>query len=113
MILAGVPASARDSVAPLIPNIVAAIHDAFSIALASSFLVGVFGAILGFAIVAFLPEAPMRVTFEQEDPLPAAPAAGDGQTVEAPRTAGESRRGWPFRRDKSPRLEEPRPTLPC
>ena len=64
-ILASLPPGARDSVAPLIPNIVDAIHRAFSIALASTFWVGVIGAVLGVAIVVFLPEAPMRATFEQ------------------------------------------------
>jgi EmrB/QacA subfamily drug resistance transporter len=64
-ILASLPPGARDSVAPLIPNIVDAIHRAFSIALASTFWVGVIGAVVGVAIVVFLPEAPMRATFEQ------------------------------------------------
>lgn len=64
-ILASLPPGARDSVAPLIPNIVDAIHRAFSIALASTFWVGVIGAVVGVAIVVFLPEAPMRATFEE------------------------------------------------
>ena len=109
-ILASVPAPARDSVAPLIPNIVAAIHSAFSISLASTFMVGVVGAALGLAMVAFLPEARMRVTFEEEEPSVAAaavPPTGEPRSV----PAGDSRRDWPFRR--APKLEEPCPTAPC
>jgi EmrB/QacA subfamily drug resistance transporter len=114
-ILAGVPASARDSLAPLVPNIVAAIHQAFSVALASTFMVGVVGAVLGFAFVVFLPEAPMRVTFEQEEQIPVAAAEAQpvvSKPVELPGSADrEPRRGWTFRR--RPKLEEPCPTTPC
>ena len=63
-ILAGIPAQAQAAIAPLIPNIVDGIHQAFSISLASTFWVGIIGALIGAAAVAFLVEAPMRQTFE-------------------------------------------------
>jgi EmrB/QacA subfamily drug resistance transporter len=72
-ILASLPAQAQASIAPLIPNIVDGIHQAFSIALASTFWVGIIGALVGAAAVAFLKEAPMRQTFEM------------GETVEEPK----------------------------
>jgi hypothetical protein len=63
-ILAGIPGQAQAAIAPLIPNIVDGIHQAFSISLASTFWVGIIGALIGAAAVAFLVEAPMRQTFE-------------------------------------------------
>jgi EmrB/QacA subfamily drug resistance transporter len=72
-ILASLPAQAQASIAPLIPNIVDGIHRAFSIALASTFWVGIIGALVGAAAVAFLVEAPMRQTFEM------------GETVDEPK----------------------------
>jgi EmrB/QacA subfamily drug resistance transporter len=63
-ILAGVPEAARASVEPLIPGIVGAIHEAFSIAVASTFWVGIGAAIVGTVAVVFLNEVPMRATFE-------------------------------------------------
>jgi len=66
-ILAAVPAQFRPIVEPLIPNIVAGIHEAFSIALASTFWIGVVGAVLAAVLVLFLQEVPMRETFNAED----------------------------------------------
>jgi EmrB/QacA subfamily drug resistance transporter len=74
-ILAGVPESARASITPIIPNIVEGIHQAFSIALASTFWVGIVGALVGAAAMVFLREAPMRATFEMTEPAGVAPAA--------------------------------------
>jgi MFS family permease len=120
-ILNSVPASARQSVAPLVPSIVSSIHNAFSISLASTFLVGVIGAVLGFAMVVFLPEAPMRVTFEETE-FAGQAATAQAQTAAAspiPPTAGRPvedtggtrRSWWPLRRQVRP--EEPCPTTPC
>ncbi|MBA2488606.1 MAG: MFS transporter [Chloroflexi bacterium] len=67
-ILASVPEAFRSTVEPLIPNIVAGIYQAFSIALASTFYVGVAGALIAAAFVLFLREAPMRTTFEFVEP---------------------------------------------
>jgi EmrB/QacA subfamily drug resistance transporter len=48
----------------LIPAIVQAIHEAFSIAIASTFWIGIAGAVLAAILVLFLHEVPMRTTFE-------------------------------------------------
>ena len=67
-ILASVPAEAKAIIQPLIPNIVQGIHEAFSIAIASTFWVGIIGALLAFVFVLFMQEQPMRETFEIEEP---------------------------------------------
>jgi EmrB/QacA subfamily drug resistance transporter len=67
-ILASLPAAVRPQIEPLIPNIVAGIHQAFTIALASTFWVGIFGALVAAGCVLFLREEPMRATFEMEAP---------------------------------------------
>jgi EmrB/QacA subfamily drug resistance transporter len=71
-ILAAVSPEARSVVEPLVPNIVAGIHEAFSIALAATFWVGIAGALIAAAWVLFLQEVPMRETFHMEEPVPAA-----------------------------------------
>ena len=74
-ILASVPDNVKPIVEPLIPNIVQGIHDAFSIALASTFWVGIAGALIAAACVLFLQEVPMRETFEMEATTPEVSAA--------------------------------------
>ena len=75
-ILAAVPAEQQALVQPLIPGIVQAIYDAFSIAVANSFWVGIIAAVVALAMIVFLPEVAMRDTFEMDDAEPpqAAPA---------------------------------------
>jgi EmrB/QacA subfamily drug resistance transporter len=63
-ILASVPPDQQAFVQPLIAGIVQAIYDSVSIAIASSFWVGVVAAIVAVIVVVFLPETPMRATFE-------------------------------------------------
>ncbi|HEY3072209.1 MAG TPA: MDR family MFS transporter [Candidatus Limnocylindrales bacterium] len=63
-IRASVPPQFLAQVEPLIPGIVRAVHDAISIAIASSFWVGIVGAVIGAITVLFLDEVPMRSTFE-------------------------------------------------
>jgi EmrB/QacA subfamily drug resistance transporter len=53
-ILAGVPEAARPFVEPIIPNIVTAIHEAFAIAISSTFWVSIGAAVLAAVIVLFL-----------------------------------------------------------
>jgi EmrB/QacA subfamily drug resistance transporter len=65
-ILAAVPAALRPLVEPLIPAIVNGVHEAFSIALASTFWVGIVGALIAAVLVLFLREVPMRETFLME-----------------------------------------------
>ena len=57
-ILGGVPAAIRTEVGPWAPTIVDAIHHAFSIATAATFMVGVAAALGAAVFVAFLREAP-------------------------------------------------------
>ena len=64
-ILAGVPAGARSQIEPFIPDIVAAVHRAFSLATASTFVFGIFAALFAAVMVAFLREAPMRAAAPQ------------------------------------------------
>ena len=66
-ILASVPPDQQGFVQPLIPGIVQAIYDSVSIAIASSFWVGVVAAIVAVIVVVFLPETPMRATFEMTE----------------------------------------------
>ncbi len=63
-ILASLPVDARATIQPLIPNIVQGIHEAFAVALASTFWVGIAGAIIAAVCVLFLREEPMRATFD-------------------------------------------------
>jgi EmrB/QacA subfamily drug resistance transporter len=63
-ILAIVPPEAKALVQPLIPGIVNGIHEAFSIAIASTFWIGIGGAIIAAVLVLFVHEVPMRTTFE-------------------------------------------------
>jgi hypothetical protein len=67
-ILATVPAGFRGIVEPLIPNIVRGIHEAFAIAIAATFWVGIAGAIVAAIFVLFLHEEPMRETVTMEAP---------------------------------------------
>jgi EmrB/QacA subfamily drug resistance transporter len=59
-ILAGVPAGARSQIEPFVPDIVAAIQRAFSLATASTFVFGIAAAVFAALMVAFLREAPKR-----------------------------------------------------
>jgi hypothetical protein len=63
-ILASVPPDQQPFVEPLIPGIVGAIYDSVSVAIASSFWVGIAAAIVAVIVVVFIPEVPMRSTFE-------------------------------------------------
>jgi EmrB/QacA subfamily drug resistance transporter len=59
-ILAAVPAAARAQVEPFIPAIVDAIHQAISIATASTFYLGIGASLVAAALVLMLREVPMR-----------------------------------------------------
>jgi EmrB/QacA subfamily drug resistance transporter len=58
----------------VIPLIVKGVHEAFSIAIASTFWIGIGGAIVAAILVAFLHEVPMRETMHIEEKAPG-PAA--------------------------------------
>jgi hypothetical protein len=66
-ILASYPLDPQALIQPLIPGIVQAIYDSVSIAIAASFWVGIVAAIVAAFVVIFLPETPMRATFEMEE----------------------------------------------
>ncbi len=70
-ILASVPDPFKELVAPVIPNIVKGIHEAFSIALASTFWVGIAGALVAAILCLFLVEVRMRTTMHGGDHLDA------------------------------------------
>jgi len=70
-ILAAAPAAARDQLAPFIPDIVAAIHRAFSIATASTFTFGIAAAVVVVLVVSFLREAPARSQATEDETLAA------------------------------------------
>ena len=77
VILAAVPPEQQAFVQPLIPAIVHAIYEAVSIGIASTFWVGIAGALLAAGLVVFLREKPMRSTFEMGAPAPdTSPAQG-------------------------------------
>lgn len=61
-ILAGVPAEFRAQVEPFIPAIVSAFNQAFSIATASTFILGIGAALIAAVLVVFLREEPMSDT---------------------------------------------------
>ena len=67
-ILASVPDQFKAVVEPLIPMIVSGIHEAFSLALASTLWIGIAGAVVAAVVVLFLREVPLRTTMEWTDP---------------------------------------------
>ena len=73
-ILAGAPPEAQAQLAPFIPEIVAAIHRAFSLAVASTFAFGIAAAVVAVAVVLFLREErqpaqrPATTTFDTRRP---------------------------------------------
>jgi EmrB/QacA subfamily drug resistance transporter len=70
-ILAAAPAAARAQLEPFVPAIVEAIHQAFSIATASTFTYGIAAAALVLVVVAFLRETPARAAATEDDTLAA------------------------------------------
>jgi hypothetical protein len=73
-ILEGVPAAFRSFVEPFIDQIVLSIHQAFAIAIASTFWVSIGAAILAAVLVLFLRESPV-VTVDVEEAAARAQAA--------------------------------------
>ncbi len=67
-ILAATPDAVRAQVEPFVPAIVDAIYRAFSIATASTFILGIGAAAVAAALVLFLREVPMRATETSEAP---------------------------------------------
>ena len=65
-ILAAAPAGARDQLAPFIPDIVAAVHRAFSIATASTFTFGIVAAAVVLVVVSLLRESAAQAAVVDE-----------------------------------------------
>jgi len=63
-ILAQVPPQFQSFVQPYINNIVAGIHEAFSVAVGSTMWLGIAGALIAAVVVLFLKEQPLRSTYE-------------------------------------------------
>ncbi len=74
-ILATVPPDQQAAVAPMIPAIVQGIHEALSVAIASTFWIGIAGALIAAFFVLFLKEEPMRTTFDFAEASPEEAAA--------------------------------------
>jgi EmrB/QacA subfamily drug resistance transporter len=83
-ILALVPDAMKSAVEPMIPAIVGGIHQAFSIAVSTTFQIGVVTTILAFLAALAVKEIPLRRTAGAEAPAGAAP---EGATAR-PETGG-------------------------
>lgn len=77
-ILAQVPPEFQSFVVPILGNIVAGIHEAFSIAVGATFWLGIGGALVAAVVVLFLKEQPLRATYDMPDELGAEGAAESG-----------------------------------
>ena len=80
-ILAALPAGAKQFVEPFIPNIVQGIYGAFSLAVAQTFWLGVFGSVVAVIAAVAIKEIPLRATN-------AAPQAATGQQPAAATATG-------------------------
>jgi EmrB/QacA subfamily drug resistance transporter len=81
-ILAQVPEAVRAQVQPFIPAIVEAIHEAISVATASTFYIGIGAALIGAAFVLMLKEVPVRhevPAAESQSATPATPTRPIGE----------------------------------
>lgn len=77
-ILASVPAAFQEAVRPLIPAIVQGIHQAFSLAVSSTFQIGVVTTILALAAALAMRELPLRSSVgPAREPKPAGEAGGE------------------------------------
>lgn len=77
-ILSAVPASARAIVEPVVPNMVAGIHQAISLSIADTFAFAAIVTVVGLAVVALLPESrtvrAMNAASRAEESVPAGSA---------------------------------------
>ena len=89
-ILAAVPAPARAIVEPLIPHIVQGIHEAFTIAMTSTFLIGVATTVAAFVAALAMRELPLRTTSGHGQSAARDPGP-EGQRAETPRVDGTVR----------------------
>ena len=66
IILSSIPQQLQAAIAPFIPNIVAGIHQAFSLAVAQTFFIGVVAAAIAAVAAAAMAELPLRKGFSPE-----------------------------------------------
>jgi EmrB/QacA subfamily drug resistance transporter len=78
-ILAQVPEAVRAQVQPFIPAIVEAIHEAISVATASTFYIGIGAALIGAAFVLMLKEVPVRHEMPAAESQSATPTRAIGE----------------------------------
>ena len=88
-ILGGLPEAVRSQVEPFIPALVDAIYEAFSLATANTFTVGIVTALVAAGVVLLLRDAPVTVSEPSPEPQPAAtgvrrpmPAGGQQRLAE-------------------------------
>ena len=82
-ILAAVPPAFQDAVRPLLPGIVTAIHDAFSIAVSAAFQIGVVTTVLALVAALAMRELPLR-SGEGEGAATATQERPGGRLTQAP-----------------------------
>ena len=70
-ILAATPEQFRPLIEPLIPQIVQGIHEAFALAIAQTYWIGIAAALVAAAFAFFLREVPFTEPVWQEEPVPA------------------------------------------
>ena len=83
-IMAQVPPQFQSFVAPYLENIVAGIHEAFSVAVGATMWLGIAGALIAAVVVLFLKEQPFKATYE----LPAEPGGNTESKTEGAAAAG-------------------------
>jgi hypothetical protein len=83
IILSSIPQQLQAAIAPFVPNIVAGIHQAFSLAVAQTFFIGVVAAAIAAVAAAAMREIPLRKGFSPEQ------ARAAGITAETPATRDE------------------------
>jgi EmrB/QacA subfamily drug resistance transporter len=81
-ILASAPPAARAQLEPFVPAIVEAIHRAFSLATASTFLFGIVGALVAASVVIFLRETPAQAAVRHPRAREDRPATVSGEAAE-------------------------------
>ena len=67
-ILAALPAQAQAAVAPFVTNIVTGIYEAFSAAVAQTFIIGIVAAVIAAVVAATMHEHPLRTTLGAAEP---------------------------------------------
>jgi hypothetical protein len=71
-ILGALPPQFQAAVTPFVPNIVTGIYEAFSVAVAQTFYIGIAAALLAAVVAATMHEHPLRATNADRAPVPVA-----------------------------------------